>query len=119
MNTDFLKNYSKAELYCYCSCALYNLFEATCCAEDEKEYYQMMSEVTSDLKVYLNVLSVMLRYMGVSCSGLQDKTEFDMKNEEFFESILDRLGERNSTEREKVSPEFREQAYKCDLSKFG
>ena len=98
MNTEFLKKMSKTELSCYSYYALCNLCEATRCAEDEADFYLTLSEYASDLKGYLNNLSLMLRYLGISCQGLQDKSDFNINNTDFFEIILDNLQDHYSKE---------------------
>lgn len=120
MDTDFLKSFSKSELSRYSYYALCNLYESTCCSWNEDEYNQMMSEYTSDIKGYTNVLSLMLRYIGVSCKGLQDKYKFDINNESFFELILDRLQEHYSSDiyKEFSKSEEWEKTTNCDLLKL-
>lgn len=120
MDTDFLKSFSKSELSRYSYYALCNLYESTCCSWNEDEYNQMMSKYTSDIKGYINVLSLMLRYIGVSCIGLQDKYKFNMDNETFFETVLDRLQERYSSDvlKRTDNTEEWEKVTNCDLSKL-
>ena len=120
MNTEFLRKMTKAEISAYSYYALCNLFESTIDADDSEEFKQLMSEFTSDIKGYVNVLSIMLRYLGVSCNGLQDKTEFDVNNEDYFTDILNRLQDLHYEDIHNIPKEIDNLNYltHIDLSKY-
>lgn len=86
-STDFLKKLSKEDKVAYSNGALANLLNALTLAYDETEFFEMVSEFTSDLNKYLNNLSLLLRDLGIKCQNIQCMTKYDLKNIDYFDDI--------------------------------
>ncbi len=90
-STDFLKKLTKEDKVIYSYGALCNLVNALRLSYNEDEYFEFISEFSSDLSKYLNNLSLILRSLGINCQGLQYKTCFDCNNEDYLILIADNL----------------------------
>ena len=90
-STDFLKKPTKEDKVIYSYGALCNLVNALRLSYNEAEYFEFISEFSSDLSKYLNNLSLILRSLGINCKDLQFKTCFDYNNEDYLILIADNL----------------------------
>lgn len=86
-STDFLKKLTTEDKVIYSYCALANLLNALTLAYDETEYFEMIKSFTTDLNTYLSKLSLILRDLGIKCNDIQFMTKYDLKNEEYLETI--------------------------------
>ena len=83
-STDFLKKLSKEDKVAYSNGALANLIMSLCLAYDKTEFFEIVSEFTSDLNKYLNNLSLILRDLGIKCQNIQCMTKYDLKKYRLF-----------------------------------
>lgn len=82
-----MKKLSKEDKVAYSNGALANLLNALSLAYDKTEFFEMVSEFTSDLNKYLNNLSLLLRGLGIKCQNIQCMTNYDLKNIYYFDDI--------------------------------